>query len=197
MDDTIEVTVTFDETVVITGTPELTLNVGVRNRTAEYRSVSNRAVKFTYRVVSGDNDEDGVSIEANRLSSGTIRDGAGNDADLDHEAVADSSSHKVDAVAPVLALTDPAVVDGATLTLTYNERLNTSSRPATGDFSVAGGQETRTVTQVQVTGSEVRLTLSPAAEYGETGHPGELRVAVESDPGCDRQRCRGLPGTSS
>ena len=178
VDETIEVTVTFDETVVVTGTPEVTLNVGGRNRTAEYQSVSNRAVKFTYRVVTGDNDEDGVSIEANGLSrsGGTIRDGAQNDATLDHNAVADNSSHQVDAVAPVLALTDPAVVNGATLTLTYNEPLNTSSRPATSDFTVAGGNETRTVTRVQVTGSEVRLTVSPAAEYGETG----IRVGYES-----------------
>ncbi len=176
--ETIEVTVTFDETVVITGTPELTLNVGGRNRTAEYRSVSNRAVKFTYRVASGAGDEDGVSIESNRLSrsGGTIRDGAGNDATLDHNAVADNSSHKVDAVAPILALTDPAVVNGTTLTLAYGEPLNTSSRPATSDFTVAGGNETRTVTRVQVTGSEVRLTVSPAAEYGETG----IRVSYES-----------------
>ena len=186
VDDTIEVTVTFDETVVITGTPELTLNVGGRNRPAEYRSVSNRAVKFAYRVVSDDGDEDGVSIESNRLSrsGGTIRDGAGNDATLDHDAVAASSSHKVDAVAPVLANTDPAVVNGATLTLTYNEPLNTSSRPANSDFTVAGGNETRTVTRVQVTGSEVRLTMSLAAEYAETG----IRVSYEprSNPIQDR-----------
>ena len=105
VDDTIEVTVTFNETVVVTGTPELTLTVGNRNRTAEYRSVSNRAVKFVYRVVKDDVDEDGVSLEENQLSraGGTIRDGAGNNATLDHTAVAASSSHKVDAVAPALA----------------------------------------------------------------------------------------------
>ena len=186
VDETIEVTVTFDETVVITGTPELTLDVGGGNRRAEYRSVSTRAVKFAYRVVTGDDDEDGMSIESNRLSraGGTIRDGAGNDATLDHEAVAASSSHKVDAVAPVLALTDPVVVNGATLTLTYNEPLNTSSRPATSDFTVEGGNETRTVTRVRVSGSEVRLTVNPSAEYGETG----IRVSYEprSNPIQDR-----------
>ena len=186
VDETIEVTVTFNETVVITGTPELTLNVGGGNRTAEYRSVSNQAVKFAYRVVTGDNDEDGVSLEANRLSraGGTIRDSAGNNAILDHTAVAASSSHKVDAVAPVLALTDPVVVNRATLTLTYNEPLNNSSRPANSDFTVAGGNETRTVTRVQVTGSTVRLTVNPAAEHGETG----IRVTYEprSNPIQDR-----------
>ena len=52
-DDSIEVTVTFDETVVVTGTPRLMLNVGGQNRTAEYLSVSGSAVKFEYKVVSG------------------------------------------------------------------------------------------------------------------------------------------------
>ena len=76
--------------------------------------------------------------------------------------VAASSSHKVDAVAPVLALTDPAVVNGATLTLAYNEPLNTSSRPATSDFTVEGGNETRTVTRVRVSGSD-------GSSHGEPG----------------------------
>ena len=186
VDETIEVTVTFNETVVVTGTPELTLVVGSRNRTAEYRSVSNRAVKFAYRVVADDKDEDGVSIEANRLSrsGGTIQDGAGNNAVLDQDAVADSSSHKVEGVAPVLANTDPVVVNGTTLTLTYNEPLNTSSRPATSDFTVDGGNEMRTVTGVRVSGSAVQLTVSPRAEHAEMG----IRVSYEprSNPIQDR-----------
>ena len=143
-------------------------------------------MKFTYRVVTDDVDEDGVSLEANRLSrvGGTIRDGAGNDATLDHDSVADSSSHKVDAVVSVLANTDPVVVNGTTLTLTYNEPLNTSSRPATSDFTIAGGNETRTVTGVRISGSTVQLTLSPRAEHGETG----IRVSYEprSNPIQDR-----------
>ena len=48
VEDSIEATVTFNETVVVTGTPRLTLNVGGRNRTAEYVSVSGSAVKFEY-----------------------------------------------------------------------------------------------------------------------------------------------------
>ena len=196
VDETIEVTVTFDETVVITGTPELTLDMGGRNRTAEYRSVSNRAVKFAYRVVTGDNDEDGVSLESNRLSrsGGTIRDGAANDATLDHDAVADHSSHKVDAVAPVLANTDPAVVNGTTLTLTYNEPLNTSSRPVTSDFTVAGRQ--RDAHRDPGSG-ERKHGSSHGESSGEArrdGHPGELRAAIESDPGPGGQRCRSLHG---
>ena len=173
--ETIQATVTFDETVVVTGRPRLTLKVGGRDRTADYQSVTGGAVRFEYQVVAGDSDPDGVSIEANRLSrgGGTIRDGSQNDAVLEHDALADNTQHKVDGVAPVLVDPDAAVVNGATLTLTYDEALNGSSRPATSAYTVSGGSETRTVTRVRVNGSAVMLTLVPAVEHGET----DLRVS--------------------
>ena len=64
-------------------------------------------------------------------------------------------------------------MNGATLTLTYDEALNGSSRPATSAYTVSGGSETRTVTRVRVSGSAVMLTLVPAVEHGET----DLRVS--------------------
>ena len=180
VEDPIEVTVTFNETVVVTGTPRLTLNVGGQNRTADYLSVTGAAVKFEYRVSRGDSDRDGVSIDADSLSrgGGTIRDGARNDAQLDHAAVAADSRHKVDGIPPALATTDGAVVNGTTLTLDYSEPLNSSSRPAASAFTVTGGNEARTVTRVQVSGSEVLLTLNPAVTDTESGlrlsyQPGE------------------------
>ena len=180
VEDPIEVTVTFNQTVAVTGTPRLTLNVGGQNRMAEYLSVTGAAVKFEYRVSRGDSDRDGVGIDADSLSrgAGTIRDGAQNNATLDHAAVAADSRHKVDGIPPALATTDGAVVNGTKLTLAYSEPLNSSSRPAASAFTVTGGSETRTVTRVQVSGSAVFLTLSPAVEEGESGlrlsyQPGE------------------------
>ncbi len=55
-------------------------------------------------------------------------------------------------------------MNGATLTMTYNEALNTGSVPANGDFSISGGH---TVTNRNVTGSTVVLTITPAAVNGE------------------------------
>ena len=75
--DEIELTVTFSETVVVTGTLQLRLRVGSRNRTAGYlRGTDTAAVVFGYEVVEGDEDTDGVSMEANSLTRnvGTIRD---------------------------------------------------------------------------------------------------------------------------
>ena len=170
--DVIEATVTFDETVVVTTTPRLTLNVGGQTKPAIYNrgSNSNRLV-FAYKVVEGDADDNGVSIDANRLSlnGGTIKDASNNDAVLDHDALAADSGHKVDGVKPELAATVGAVVEGTTLKLTYDEPLDGGSTPESGDFTVAGGDQVRTVTGVRVNGSAVVLTLDVGAEHLEAG----------------------------
>ena len=167
--DVIEATVTFDETVVVTRTPRLRLRVGSRTRTAGYlRGTDTAALVFGYEVADGDEDSDGVSIEAGRiaLNGGTIEDEADNDAVLDHEAVATQAGHKVDGVRPELS---SAAVDGSSLTLTYREALDPVSRPAAGDFTVEVDGSGRSVTGVSVSGSVVTLTLNPAVEHGDTG----------------------------
>ena len=189
--DEMEVTVTFSETVVVTGRLRLTLNVGGGNRTANYQSGVDATLLFSYTVADGEIDADGVSIEADSLSrnGGTIQDEADNDAVMDHEALAADSSHKVDGVKPELAVTDGAVVDGATLTLTYNETLDGSSTPETDDFTVAGGDHARTVTRVAVRGATVELTLDSGAEHEEAG------IQVSYTPGMNP--IRDVPGNDA
>ena len=168
-EDEIEVTVTFSETVEVGGTPQLTLRVGSRNRTADYQQgTGTAALVFGYEVADGDEDTDGVSLEANRLTlnGGTIEDEAENPAELAHEALAAHAGHKVDGVKPSFL---SAAVDGATLTLTYGEALDGGSRPAPGDFTVEVDGSGRSVAGVSVSGSGVTLFLNPAVEHGETG----------------------------
>ena len=168
-EDEIEVTVTFSETVAVEGTPRLRLRVGSRTRTAGYlRGTDTAALVFGYEVADGDEDTDGVSIEAGRiaLNGGTIQDEAENAADLAHEAVAAQAGHKVDGVRPAFV---SAAVDGSSLTLTYGEALDGGSRPASGDFTVEVDGSGRSVTGVSVSGSVVTLTLNPAVEHGDTG----------------------------
>ena len=167
--DEIEVTVTFNETVEVEGTPQLRLRVGTRTRTAGYlRGTDTAALVFAYEVADGDEDTDGVSIEVGRiaLNRGTIEDEAENAAELDHEALATQAGHKVDGVRPSFL---SAAVDGASLTLTYGEALDGGSRPASGDFTVEVDGAGRSVTGVSVSGSVVTLTLNPAVEHGDTG----------------------------
>jgi Flp pilus assembly pilin Flp len=82
--NTIEVQVTFSETVVVTGAPRVGLRLGVasnpRTRYADYVSGSGGTVLvFRYTVSQGDFTGDGFTIYSPvRLNQGTIKDGTGN-----------------------------------------------------------------------------------------------------------------------
>ena len=189
-EDDIQVTVTFSETVEVTGTPRLQIELGGGSRTADYQGGSGTAaLVFEYEVADGESDTDGVGVEADSLSGGTIRDEARNNAELDHDGVAADSGHKVDGVKPELAASGGAVVDGTTLTLTYSEPLGGSSTPEAGDFTVTGGDRARTVTRVTVSGSTVVLTLDTAAEHLEAG------IQVSYTPGTNP--IRDVPGNQA
>ena len=91
--DTIEVKVSYGETVVVGATggrPYLMLEVGSTDRRAEYHSgTDSTALVFRYRVQASDTDADGVSVMADslELNSGAITDKAGNAASLGNRAV--------------------------------------------------------------------------------------------------------------
>ena len=187
--DEIRVTVTFDEAVVVAGPLRLTLNVGGGNRTANYQSGVDATLLFSYTVAGGESDTDGVGVEADSLSGGTIADEARNNAVLDHDGLAADSGHKVDAVKPGLAASGGAVVNGATLTLTYNETLDGSSTPEMDDFTVAGGDKARMVSRVAVRGATVELTLDSGAEHEEAG------IQVSYTPGMNP--IRDVPGNQA
>ena len=103
-EETIEVTVTFDQAVNVTGTPRIRLRIGggmqEHYRWADYDGgTGTRALRFTYVVVEGDMDDDGIYILENELflNSGTIQ-GVDDDvaADLDYPRQGTQSGHKVD-----------------------------------------------------------------------------------------------------
>ena len=166
--DHVEVTVSFSEPVIVTGSPHLVLAVGTETGQAVYDpAASNGAeVAFAYPVAPGNSDDYGISISPSslHLNSGTIKDAADNDAGLYHNPEADQIGHKVDAVAPELV---SAMVNGSTLRLIYNEGLNIASSPAVGDFSVQVAGTARIVSQVAVRGTTVKLTLASAVSSDE------------------------------
>ena len=188
--DEIQATVTFSETVAVTGMPQLMLELGGSPRTATYQGgTGTAALVFAYEVDDGESDTDGVGVEADSLSGGTIRDEARNNAELDHDGLAADSGHKVDGVKPELAATGGAVVNGTTLTLNYDEPLDGRSTPASGDFTVSGGDQVRTVSRVSVSGSTVVLTLDAEAEHLEAG------IRVSYTPGTNP--IRDVPGNEA
>lgn len=127
--DVVQATVTFSESVDVTGTPQLTLTVGAASRTANYASgTGTAAIVFAYTVQAGDTDANGISIGANALAlnGGTIKDPSLNSATLTHSSVADNASHKVDTTAPTVSSYNPAdnatdVAVDATIDITFSE----------------------------------------------------------------------------
>ena len=178
--DEIEATVRFDKSVTVTGTPQLGLTVGSHVRPATHSGGAGDVLTFSYQVVEGDSDTDGVSIAADSLS-GTIRDSANLAADLTHAEVEDDAGHRVDAVRPLL---QGAVVDGNVLDLTYDEALlgNISTTEAQfhapDAFTVTNGDDTPPVVErlSALNGPELTLVLSRPVIHGQ-------EVTVSYTPG--------------
>ena len=115
--DKVTVAVTFDAPVIVdttNGVPYLDLQIGTEIRQAAYKSISTvggiSVVEFEYTVGS-DNDDDGISIEANSISlnGATIRrSGSGWDVVLDHPLLAADLQHAV-STEPVI--TEPVITE--------------------------------------------------------------------------------------
>ena len=100
----IEVRLTFNRAVTVSGAPQLALGVGTETRQASYASSpsTGTVLVFRYTVQAADSDADGISVgtSALGLNSGTINDArAGATAaslGLGTNAITNSSDHKVD-----------------------------------------------------------------------------------------------------
>ena len=174
--EAIEFTVGFIASVTVTGTPTFAFTLGSAVRQATYASGSETAaLVFSYTVLAGDLDRDGISWEADALAlaGGTIRlttDDANimEDAALAHAGEDAQTMHRVDAVAPSLV---SATVEDTTLKLVYDEALDEGSVPAASAYTVAvtvGTTTTNPTVTVTVGGRTVTLTLSASPADGAT-----------------------------
>ncbi|MDA8740268.1 Ig-like domain-containing protein, partial [Rhodobacteraceae bacterium] len=99
--DTITITATFSEPVVVEGAPVLKIKIGDATKSADYASgAGTDKLTFTYTIASDEqNDAGGISILADAIdvsASGTkITDIAGNEATVTQVAVADNAGFKV------------------------------------------------------------------------------------------------------
>ena len=176
--DAISVKVTFDENVTVDttdGTPQLEIAVGTNNRQANYASGSGSTeLTFSYTVVAGDADSDGIAVAANKLTlnSGTIKDAAGNNATLTHAALTAQSGHKVDGVVPTVS---GATVAGTSLEIEFSETLGAAANLANSAFTVKKTPQGGTESTVSlsgtpsISGDTVTLTLAAAVVATDTG----------------------------
>ena len=103
--ENIDVEVTFDRAVTVTGSPQLALTIGSNTRQAEYYSTSGSIVTFRYTVVDADSDGDGISVGASALAlnDGTINsaiEGTAATLDLGTHAISNNARHRVNDTSP-------------------------------------------------------------------------------------------------
>ena len=191
----VSVVVTFSEPVTVTGTPILGLRVGEDAKQAIYESgAASSKLVFAYSVAEGDEDTNGVGIEANSLSldGGMIRGESGDAALLGHERLEDDPLHQADGIRPELAAGKEASVKKDTLLLTFAEALDGSSTPEAEDFRVEVEGKDRDVSKVRVGGSTVRLSLASAVKAGES-----VTVSYAAETEAEAQPIRDAAGNGA
>lgn len=124
--DVLNFTVNFDENVKVTGAPTLPVVIGSTTVQAAYVSGTNTsALAFSYTVVDGDLDMDGISFGANLvLNGGTIKDISGNDANLTINNAGNTTNVKVNTTHATVVLSTTAasrVNAPFTVTVTFSE----------------------------------------------------------------------------
>lgn len=124
--DVVTVTVTMSENVYVTDTPQLRLRIGNELVNAIYtgpQAVATATLSFTYTILAGQADIDGITIEENglTLNGSSIADAAGNAAVLDHNSEADNAQYQVDTTSPTVALTSAALPNTSAATVQSSE----------------------------------------------------------------------------
>ena len=168
-DDTIEVAVTFNENVDVTGTPQLALTIGTATKQASYVSgTGGDSLTFRYTVASGDIDEDGLSVGASALAlnGGTIRRaGATTNAwlGLSGHVVTNAAAHKVLALQGVAHVTSTSITSDAgtdsiyafgdtiEIGVVFNENVDVTGTP---QLALEIGAQTRQASYFSGTGGD-------------------------------------------
>ena len=159
-----------DTLCVTAASPKVKFNIGSSQKNAS-KSGGGTGDKlwYEYNVAVGDFDSDGIEIPAGAtalpdtyyaaMSCNNSYDKSG------IKAQGPFPDRKVDGVYPSV---DSAVVNGTALVLTWDETLRDDSVPAASDFAVTVAGSGRSVSNVALADSAVRLTLASAVTAGQT-----------------------------
>ena len=142
--DVIDIVVTFSEAVDVTGTPQLTLETGSVDRVTNYSSGSGTTtLTFQYTVQEGDTSADLQYAATSSLSAGngTIKDGAGNSANLALPAL-NSGNSLAGAEALVIDTTVPVAISA----VATDDIVNASEDGALAISGTSSGADGQTVT---------------------------------------------------
>jgi hypothetical protein len=195
----VEIWVTFSDQVLVTGTPKLQLETGTTDQEATYVSGSGTnslLFQFTVGATSSTNDLDYASTSALILNSGTIKNAAGENANLTLAApgVADSlaanSQIRIDNTPAAMTLSATAnsfTTNLISFVLLSDEVLDCSSISTSNgvDFEFGNFSVISTVTSIANTcvisvqtnvaaGSSAQFSLSPSVSFSVTDQAGNI-----------------------
>ena len=153
LEENISITISFDDLITVTGTPQLTLETGSIDATADYSSgTGTDLLTFTYTVATGDTSSDlgYAGVNALSLNSGTMRDASGNNVNLmlpspgDSLSLSGSKALVVDGVLPsVINVTSSMnngfynVGDTLDISVQFNENMTVGTASlGCGDFLI-------------------------------------------------------------
>ena len=186
---TLSLTVNTSEAVTVDttgGTPQIAITIGSTVRQAVYASGSATAsLVFTYTIVSGDLDADGIAVGISiTANSGTLKDAAGNDLTLTLNSVGATSGVLVDADAPtVTSVSVPSngsYYTGGTLSFTVNasEAITVNTSGGVPQIALTIGTATRQASYASGSGSTA-LVFTYTVQAGDLDTDG-IEVASSS-----------------
>ena len=166
--DSIEVTVTFSENVLVSGVPELTLLIGGETRQAAYsRGSGTTSLVFRYTLTEGETESVGIRVPDGALQtgSGLVRYASTRLLAPARVVLGPQTGHLVDAVRPVM-LSAAGTANRNVLTVAWDKALDESSVPTRfgRGFKVrdTSANVDRFISAISVLGRVVTLTVSPA-----------------------------------
>ena len=116
----INVLVTFDAGVVVTGSPQIFLDSDTIGKMTYFGGTGSQVLLFSYATTAGDVDNVGFGLKANSLvlNGGTINSMNGTPATLTHLGIARSATRKLGPTAPAVTTTVTTVATTATTVAT-------------------------------------------------------------------------------
>ena len=131
--DLVEMTVTFDKIVTLSGTgihPQITVNIGDVSKSllCDAETPASTALVCSQNLAAVDGvDSDGISLSELALATSgkKIVGPLGQEANLDYSALDDDADHKVDGVKPTLSRADADPNDLTKIILTFSEAIGT------------------------------------------------------------------------
>ncbi|MGB9989430.1 DUF4347 domain-containing protein [Massilia sp. SM-13] len=183
-------TVTFDESVTVTGTDStLGLTIGSTARSAVLLSSTGSTATYRYTVQAGDVDANGITVGSLSLNGGTIRDAAGNDAVLTLNSVGATGSVLVDGTVPSVTGTISApgndtYVVGETLdfTVTFDENITRAGTASTLGLTVGGTARNAVITATTANS----ITYSYTVQNGDNDTDGIAVTGISLNGGTIR-----------